>query len=173
MRFTLALVLTALVGPAFAEVPKYRVLAADKGKVSLVGPDGKVEWSVDNTTEVHDVQRLANGNFLFPTSRTTVVEMTPEKKIVWSYTARRKPGYSGAIEIHACQRLDDGCTMIAESGNAQIVEIDRAGQIIYVLPLVVDKPNAHRDTRMARKLANGNYLVCHEGDGKVREYDRA
>ena len=24
---------------------------------------------------------------------------------------------------------------------------------------------------MARKLANGHYLVCHEGDGAVREYD--
>jgi len=24
---------------------------------------------------------------------------------------------------------------------------------------------------MARKLESGNYLVCHEGDGKIREYD--
>src|SRR3954454_24226047 len=26
---------------------------------------------------------------------------------------------------------------------------------------------------MVRKLASGNYLVCHEGDGCVREYDAA
>ena len=44
---------------------------------------------------------------------------------------------------------------------------------IHEVPLTVEKPDPHRDTRMARKLANGNYLVCHEGDGKVREYDRA
>ena len=35
----------------------------------------------------------------------------------------------------------------------------------------VNKPNAHTDTRLARKLQKGNYLVCHEGDGFVREYD--
>jgi hypothetical protein len=38
--------------------------------------------------------------------------------------------------------------------------------------LTVDKPNPHRDTRMVRKLDNGHYLVCHEGDGVVREYDK-
>ena len=37
--------------------------------------------------------------------------------------------------------------------------------------LVIEHPNPHRDTRLARKLANGHYLVCHEGDGCVREYD--
>src|SRR5207249_11998027 len=47
----------------------------------------------------------------------------------------------------------------------------RDGQIVVEVPLTIEKPNPHRDTRMARKLANGNYLVCHEGDGKVREYD--
>lgn len=164
--------LLILISAAQADSPKYRVLAADKGKVSLVGTDGKVEWSVENKSEVHDVHRLENGNFLFPTSRTTVVEMTPDKKIVWSYTAQPKPGYMGAIEIHACQRLDDGLTMIAESGNARIVEVDREGKVVHSVPLTVEKPNAHRDTRMVRKLANGRYLVCHEGDGKVREYDR-
>jgi hypothetical protein len=172
MRAMAVLLVPVLISSIAAESPKYRVLGADKGKVSLVGADGTVEWSVGNKAEVHDVHRLSNGNFLFPTSRTTVVEMTPEKKIVWSYTAQPKPGYSGAIEIHACQRLDDGSTMIAESGNARIVEVDRAGKIVQTVPLTVDKPNAHRDTRMVRKLANGHYLVCHEGDGKVREYDR-
>ena len=39
------------------------------------------------------------------------------------------------------------------------------------MPLTVEKPSAHRDTRLARKLDNGHYLVCHEADGMVREYD--
>ena len=63
--------------------------------------------------------------------------------------------------------------MVAESGNARLVEVDPAGKLVKIIPLTVDKPNAHRDTRMARKLDSGNYLVCHEGDGKVREYDGA
>jgi hypothetical protein len=173
MRAVIAILLAFMSQRAFADAPKYRVLAADKGKVALVDGNGHVEWSVENKTEVHDVHLLPSGNFLFPTSRTTIVEMTPEKKVVWSYTAKPRPGYSGAIEIHACQRLEDGLTMVAESGNARIVEVDRDGRIVHVVPLTVDKPNAHRDTRMARKLANGHYLVCHEGDGKVREYDGA
>ena len=37
--------------------------------------------------------------------------------------------------------------------------------------LTVKNPDPHRDTRLVRKLASGNYLVCHEGDGCVREYD--
>jgi len=39
------------------------------------------------------------------------------------------------------------------------------------VPLTVARPDAHRDTRLVRKLASGNYLVCQEGDGCVREYD--
>jgi hypothetical protein len=61
--------------------------------------------------------------------------------------------------------------MTAESGNRRIIEVDADGKIVHEIPLTVEKPDPHRDTRMARKLANGNYLVCHEGDGKVREYD--
>ena len=154
-----------------ADPPTYRVLAADNGRVAIVNEKGKVEWEIANKAEVHDLALLENGNVLFPTSRNTVVEMTPEKKIVWKYEAKHKEGYKGGIEIHAFQRLADGKTMIAESGNARIVEVDKDGKIVVEIPLTIDKPNAHRDTRMARKLENGNYLVCHEGDGKLREYD--
>jgi hypothetical protein len=156
---------------ALAAGPKYRVLAADKGNVSLVDADGKILWSMENKAEVHDIQMLANGNILVPTSRTTVAEIAPDKTIVWSYTAKPKTGYSGAIEIHACQRLDNGNTMVAESGNQRIVEVNKSGAIVLEIPLTVEHPNAHRDTRMVRKTAAGTYLVCHEGDGKVREYD--
>ncbi len=38
---------------------------------------------------------------------------------------------------------------------------------------MVKQPDAHRDTRLARKLASGHYLVCHEKDQAVREYDGA
>jgi hypothetical protein len=167
----LALVLAA---PLLAdEKPAYSVLAADNGRVAIVNAKGEVEWEVANRHEVHDLALLPNGNILFPTAPNTVVEMTRGKEVVWKYEAKPKDGYKGRIEIHAFQRLDNENTMVAESGNARIVEVDRAGRIVKVVPLTVDKPNAHRDTRMARKLDNGHYLVCHEGDGKVREYDDA
>ena len=167
-----AAVLLAAACPAVAaDPPAYRVLAADKGRVAVVNTKGEVEWEVANTHEVHDLTMLSGGNVLLPTGPATVVEMTPDKKVVWRYEAKPKAGYSGRIEIHAFQRLPDGRTMVAESGNARIVEVDQDGKVVVEVPLTVDRPHPHRDTRMARKLPGGNYLVCHEGDGKVREYD--
>ena len=153
--------------------PPYRVLAQDRGRVAILGVDGKIEWEIPLRHTAHDIQLLANGNMLVPTDNVTVVEMTPDKKVVWKHVSRAKPPYQGPIEIHAFQRLPDGLTMIAETGNKRIIEVDAEDQVVKEIPLVVDHPNSHRDTRRARKLANGHYLVCHELDGTVREYDGA
>ena len=169
-----AIGLIILASPLFADdaKPAYSVLGADNGRVSIVNPKGEVEWQFENKAEVHDIALLPNGNVMF-VAGPTVVEMTKEKKVVWKHVAKQKEGYKGRIEIHAFQRLDSGLTMVAESGNARIVEVDADDKIVHEIALTIDKPDAHRDTRMARKLENGHYLVCHEGDGKVREYDRA
>ncbi len=153
------------------EKPEHRVLGADKGHVAIVKPTGEVEWEYPNKAECHDLWLLPNGNVLMATGRATVAEVSPDKKVVWSYEAKPKPGYNGRVEVHAFQRLDNGLTMVAESGNARIVEVDPGGKIVHEVPLTVEHPDPHRDTRMVRKLENGHYLVCHEGDGKVREYD--
>lgn len=172
MRSLLAAAFLLAVSPAFAaEPPSYRVLAQDKGHVAIVGPDGKVEWEVECKYNSHDIHLLPNGNLLLHTGPATVVEMTPKKEIVWKYEAKPVPANKGRVEVHAFQRLADGTTMIAESGNRRIVEVNRDGKIVKEVPLTVKKPDPHRDTRMVRKLATGNYLVCHEGDGCVREYD--
>ena len=157
-----------------AEPVAHRVLAADRGKghIAILGTDGKVEWEMENKHDVHDLHLLPNGNILTHTTSTNVVEIDPKtKEIIWKYVAKPKDGYKGRIEIHAFQRLDDGNTMVAESGNTRIVEVDKAGKIVKEIALKVKQPNAHRDTRMVRKLASGNYLVCHEGEGSVCEYD--
>src|SRR5262245_13363224 len=152
----------------------YQVLGADLKRVAIVNAKGEIEWEIPNEArETHDIQMLPNGNVLFQTSYTTIVEVNHDKQVVWQYEAKPKDGYSGRIEIHSYQRLNNGLTMVAESGNARIVEVDKKGAIVNTLALTVDSPNPHRDTRMVRKLDNGHYLVCHEGDGKVREYDRA
>lgn len=153
--------------------PAHRVLGADRGRVAIVGTKGAVEWEVPVVGTPHDLAMLADGNVLLPIDAATVVEMTPAKEVVWRYTARPKEGYQGPVEVHSFERLDDGLTLIAETGNRRLVEVDRAGTIVREVPLTVDHPHPHRDTRMARKLANGHYLVCHEGDGVVREYDPA
>lgn len=154
-----------------AATAAYRVLAQDQGRVAIVDAHGGVEWEIACKHNSHDIACLPNGNLLLHTGPATIEEFTREKKAVWSYSAEAKSGYSGRVEIHAFQRLPDGLTLVAESGNRRLVEVDSAGRIVREIPLTIDKPDPHRDTRLARKLASGNYLVCHEGDGCVREYD--
>jgi PQQ-like domain len=150
----------------------HRVLGNDRGKVAIIDPSGQVEWEYASGYDGHDVWLLPGGNVLLAAGPTRIVEVTPSKQVVWSYESKPKAGYAGRVEVHAFQRLDNGVTLIAESGNRRIIEVDRSGKIVAEVPLTVEHPEPHRDTRMARKLANGHYLVCHEGDGKVREYDR-
>src|ERR1051326_1615977 len=148
-------VLSFTVTLAADEKPSRRVIAQDKGHVAIVNDKGDVEWEVSCPYNSHDIAVLANGNFLLNTGAATVVEMTPEKKIIWRYEAKPKPGYTGRVEVHAFQRLDDGLTMVAESGNRRIVEVDRDGKVVHEVPLTINKPDPPRDTRLARKLANG------------------
>jgi len=151
--------------------PSYRVLGSDRDRVAIVGASGEVEWEFPCQGSAHDLALLPNGNILLPKNATTILEVTPQKEVVWQYVARPKAGYQGAVEVHAFQRLDNGLTLVAESGNRRLVEVDKDGRIVHEIPLVVDHPAHHHDTRMVRKLDDGHYLVCHEGDGAVREYD--
>jgi hypothetical protein len=152
---------------------QHRVLAVGNDKLMIVGADGKPEWEMPWKGGTHDLHVLQNGNFLAVRNAKVVVEVDPKSKgEVWSYDAAESNGNNGKpIEIHAIQPLAGGNVMIAESGPGRIIEIDRAGKLLKEIKLTVSAPNPHRDTRLARKLDTGNYLVCHEGDGAVREYD--
>jgi outer membrane protein assembly factor BamB len=153
--------------------PPRRVLGADDStrKLAIIAPDGSVEWET-KVGAIHDAWMLPNGNILYQQGWTKIIEVTPEKQTVWEYDSARMNGNEGKrVEVHAFQRLADGSTMIAESGPARIIEVDKAGRILREVKLKVNKPNAHSDTRLVRKIANGNYLVAHEADGFVREYD--
>src|SRR3954462_16021130 len=115
--------------------PGYRVLAQDNGHVAIVGADGKVEWEVECKYNSHDIHLLPNGNLLLHTGAAVVTEMTPKKEVVWKYEAKPKEGYKGRVEVHAFQRLADGNTMVAESGNKRIVEVDKDGKIVKEIAL--------------------------------------
>ena len=171
--FALALLALPTLCPA-AEAEGRRVLGQDRGRVSIVTESGDVLWQYDNGgAQCHDLWKLPNGNVLLATGPTTVAEVTSDKQVVWSYRAKPQPGKAGRVEVHAFQPLDDGLVMVAESGNRRLVEVNREGKVVKEVPLTIEHSDAHRDTRLARKLPNGHYLVCHEADGTVREYDPA
>ena len=164
--------LSKVIVSAKAEDVAHRVIAQDRGKVVILSKEGKVEWEFQNNFVAHDIVALPNGNVVVATSPNTLVEVTPDKKIIWQWTSKPIGNYKGAVEIHGFQRLPNGNTMIPETGNRRIIEVNQKGEIVHELPLTVEHPDAHRDVRMARKIKGGHYLVCHEGDHVVREYDK-
>jgi hypothetical protein len=186
MRISLLLIPTAFVCALAPSVPegdvssgsiadkaRHTVLAADasKRRIAIFDADGKIIWEA-KTRSIHDLHYLPNGNILFQSSWTKLVEVTPKNETVWTYDSKTQNGNKGKrVEVHAFQRLADGITMIAESGPSRIIEVDAKGKLLRNIKLKVKKSSPHRDTRLVRKLQNGHYLVAHEGDGFVREYD--
>lgn len=162
----LALLLTLTLSSA------HEVLVQGNGKLARVATDGVITWEMP-WDGIHDIHVLPSGNILVQEKMRKVVEIDPKtKQVVWSYDSSTSNGNDGKkVEVHAFQPLPNGHLMIAESGPARIIEIDREGKIHHEIALEVDRPHPHTDTRLARKLDNGHYLVCHEADGKAREYD--
>ena len=152
-------------------IVKHSVIAAGKKKLAIVNANGEIEWEM-KWGGIHDIHLLDNGNILTRMDRDKVVEIQrANKEIVWVYDSSKQNGNEGKkVEVHAFQPLADGKIMIAESGTARIIEVDRKGKLLKEIKLKVNNPHPHMDTRLARKLENGNYLVCHEGDGYLREY---
>ena len=159
---------------------QHRLITQGNNTLAIVDAAGNIEWEMP-WGGIHDIHVLPDGHIMVQRGASEVVEIDPDtKQVVWSYDSRVKNGNQGrAVEVHAFQPLpprsatnptDDWRLMIAESGPARIIEVDRAGTIRATTPMTVKKPHPHMDTRLARKIGKNRYLVCHEGDGAVREY---
>ncbi len=142
------------------------------GKLVVLDTSGEETWSMP-WNGIHDIHVLPNGNLMVQQGGAKVVEIDrATKQVVWSYDSSSQNGNQGkAIEVHSFQPLAGGNVLIAETTALRLIEVDRQGKIHKTIPLQVNHPHPHTDTRLMRQLANGNYLVCHEGDGMVREYD--
>lgn len=149
-----------------------RVIAADSSRRTLasIAADGSVEWKRPNGA-IHDLHLLPNGHLLLQDGWTRIIEVDADGSPVWEYDAQGGDNAGRSVEVHAFERLPDGATMIVESGPARILEVERDGKVRKSIPLVVKNPAVHSDTRNVRPTTAGTYLVAHERDGAVREYD--
>jgi len=172
-KMRLASVLLAVLLMAQFAHAEHQVLLQGGPRLAIVDADGSVSWEMP-WGGIHDIHRLENGNILTRQGRAGVVEIDPEtRKVIWKYDAAKENGNAGKrMEVHAFERLADGTTMIAESGVGRIIEVDRDGKLVREIALERDRPDTHSDTRLVRSTDSGSYLVAHEADGKVREYDR-
>ena len=130
----------------------------------ILGESGEVLWDAERPG-ARDGYVLDNGHVLICWSE-EVLEFDKDKKVVFRY---EKSALNQ--ELGTAVRLDDGNTLITELGDKpRILEVNQAGEIAVAVPLQPETDNAHMQTRMARKLANGNYLVPHLLAFAVKEY---
>jgi outer membrane protein assembly factor BamB len=138
------------------------------GNTEIISDKGEVLWKYPAGTR--DGWVLPNGNLLLTLSKSGaypgggVVEVTRDNKVVFEYKGTQ-------AEVNTSQALPNGNIMLTEAGpNPRLLEIDRAGKPVVEFPLQCQNTNAHMESRMARKLPNGNYLVPQLLDRVVREY---
>jgi hypothetical protein len=130
---------------------------------ALFDENSQVVWQVDGGSR--DGYVLGNGNLLISNGR-VAREYTRSNEVVWSYQLN-----AVNKELGTAVRLDSGNTMVVERGiKPRLLEINAQGEIKAEIPLQPDTDNAHMQTRMARKLANGNYIAPHLLGFAIKEY---
>ncbi|HEX5023907.1 MAG TPA: hypothetical protein VFV68_01485 [Agriterribacter sp.] len=145
--------------------PTHSFFMAGPEFTGIIGEKGEAIWNAGKAG-ARDGYVLPNGNILICWSD-EVKEFNSKKEVVFTY-----PRKTDDMELGTALRLANGNTMITESGKApRIVEVDKTGKVISATPIQPETDNTHMQTRMARKLKNGNYLVPHLLAFAVKEYD--
>jgi len=135
---------------------------------AIIGEDSSTVFKAPYVTR--DGFVLASGNLLLAVNKSKdfpgggIVELTREGKVVFSWKGTQ-------FEVNSAQDVGGGHIVTTEAGpKPRLLEIDRGGKTVVEFPLQCQSTNPHMETRMTRKLANGNYLAPHLLDFAVREY---
>lgn len=129
----------------------------------IIGEDGKIAWETRGGSR--DGYVLPGGNVLVSQAN-RAREITRGGEEVWAYAMSPENKELGTV-----LRLDTGNTLVVERGaSPRLLEVEPKGGIAVRVPLQPETDNAHMQTRMARKLSNGNYLVPHLLAFAVKEY---
>ena len=165
LRTSPVVIMLILAASLQADEPiRHSFFIAGPSFTGIISEDGSEEWN-SGKAAARDGFILPNGNALIAWGD-EVKEITREHEVVFHYTKSAENG-----EIGTVQRLENGRTLITELGKKpRLLEVDADGKIVVDVPLQPETDNAHMQTRMARKLANGNYLAPHLLAFKVKEY---
>ncbi len=130
---------------------------------ALLDEKSVVTWTLPGKSR--DGMVLPNGNVLLSTDN-EAQEHDAKQGIVWRYAMDPVNKELGTVF-----RLENGNTLVVERGSKpRLLEVTAEGDIAVEVPLQPETDNAHMQTRMARKLPSGNYLVPHLLAFKVKEY---
>lgn len=153
------------------EAPIARGYVSFGAATEIVSDKGETLWKYPASTR--DGWMLPNGNLLLTLSKNkdypggAVIEVTRDMKVLFEYKGTQS-------EVNTSQALPNGNIVLTEAGpNPRLLEIQRSGKVVVEFPLQCQTTNHHMQSRMARKLDNGNYLVPQLLDKAVREYTPA
>jgi hypothetical protein len=153
----------------FAAEPVKHAFLATGNETFIVDENVKVVWSYPASSR--DGWVLGNGNVLLALTKSksypsgAVVEVDRDGKTLFEFKGTQS-------EVNTVQPLGDGKVLFTEAGDKpRILEVNREGKIAAEVPLEAQTKDHHLQTRMTRKLPNGNYLVPQLLDRVVREYD--
>ena len=108
---------------------------------------------------------LPNGNVVVAYAR-DVREFTPDNKVAFSYKLDKVNK-----EISTVQPIKGGFLVCEAGKKPRLLEVAPDGKVTKEIPIQPEGNNIHMQSRMARKLPNGNYLVPHLFAFAAKEYD--
>ncbi|MFZ9794237.1 MAG: hypothetical protein ACO3F3_18080 [Gemmataceae bacterium] len=130
---------------------------------------GNITWRYPKATR--DGWLLPSGNILLALSKSkdypggAAVEINKDGKVLFEYKGTQS-------EVNTVMALENGNILVTEAGaKPRLLEVTRDGKVAVDLALQAQTKDHHLQTRMARKLKNGNYLVPQLLDKVVREYN--
>jgi outer membrane protein assembly factor BamB len=174
LRLPVIWIASALVGvmsasSAIGAEPITHAFLATGGETFIVDAAGKTTWKYPHSSR--DGWVLENGNVLLALSKSknypggAIVEVNRDGKVLFEFKGTQS-------EVNTVQSLGDGKYLLTEAGGKpRILEVARDGKVVAEVPLQAQTKDHHLQTRMTRKLPNGNYLVPQLLDRVVREYD--
>ena len=141
--------------------------------------NGKVTWTWSipikdqhgQLSEFSDIHQLSNGNVLYA-CKTGAAEVTPGRKIVWSYECPT------GTECHSAQPIGLDKVFLCRNGTpAKVLLINKKTGMIemeHEVPTARpdDPKSVHGQFRNIRITKAGTYLLAHLNMGKVIEYDK-
>jgi hypothetical protein len=164
-------ILSVLADSSRADEPKDKIshsFLAAGGETYIMDGNGKIVWQYPHSSR--DGWVLANGNVLLALSRSktypggAAAEVTRDGKLVFEYKGTQS-------EVNTVQLVDKDSILLTEAGDKpRLLEVNRKGEIVVEVPLTAQTRDHHLQTRMARKIAAGRYLVPQLLDKVVREY---
>lgn len=144
---------------------------ASGGETYIMSGEGKITWRFAGGSR--DGWVLPSGDILLAASKSkdypggAGIVLDKDNKLLFEFKGTQS-------EVNSVQPLADGHILLTEAGpRPRLVEIDHVGKVVVEFPFHCQTENHHMQTRMARKLASGNYLVPHLLDKVVREYTPA